>query len=75
MEASILKVLASETLQYVLDENIQIHGGNGFVRDYPAEGYYRDARVNRIFEGTNEINRSAARGSTRAPSGQGRESR
>ena len=57
VEASILKVLASETLQYVLDENIQIHGGNGFVRDYPAEGYYRDARVNRIFEGTNEINR------------------
>ena len=57
VEASILKVLASETLQYVLDENIQIHGGNGFVRDYPAEGHYRDARVNRIFEGTNEINR------------------
>jgi alkylation response protein AidB-like acyl-CoA dehydrogenase len=57
VEASILKVLASETLQYVLDENVQIHGGNGFVRDYPAEGAYRDARVNRIFEGTNEINR------------------
>ncbi len=57
VEASILKVLASETLQYVLDENVQIHGGNGFVRDYPAEGHYRDARVNRIFEGTNEINR------------------
>lgn len=57
VEASILKVLASETLQYVLDETIQIHGGNGFVRDYPAEGWYRDARVNRIFEGTNEINR------------------
>ncbi len=57
IEASIVKVLASEALQYVLDENIQIHGGNGFVRDYPAEGYYRDARVNRIFEGTNEINR------------------
>ena len=36
---------------------MQIHGGNGFVRDYPAEGHYRDARVNRIFEGTNEINR------------------
>lgn len=57
VEASILKVLATEMLQYVLDENIQIHGGNGFVRDYPAEGAYRDARVNRIFEGTNEINR------------------
>ena len=50
-------MIASETLQYVLDENVQIHGGNGFVRDYPAERYYRDARVNRIFEGTNEINR------------------
>lgn len=57
IEASIAKVVGSETLNYVLDENIQIHGGNGFVRDYPAERHYRDARVNRIFEGTNEINR------------------
>ena len=57
VEASIAKVAGSEALNYVLDENIQIHGGNGYVHDYPAERHYRDARVNRIFEGTNEINR------------------
>ena len=57
VEASIAKVGGTEVLDYVLDENIQIHGANGYVKDYPAERYYRDSRVNRIFEGTNEVNR------------------
>ena len=58
VEASIIKVAGSEMMDYVVDENVQVHGGNGFVRDYAAERHYRDARVNRIFEGTNEINRT-----------------
>ena len=57
IESSIVKVAGSEAADFIFDQNVQIHGGNGFVRDYPAERRYRDARVNRIFEGTNEINR------------------
>ena len=72
VEASIAKVLGSEVLDYILDENVQIHGGNGFVRDYPAEGHYRDARVNRIFEGTNEINRLLIPGHADEEGAQGR---
>ena len=56
----------------MLDENVQIHGGNGYVRDYPAEGHYRDARVNRIFEGTNEINRLLIPGMLMKQGAQGR---
>jgi alkylation response protein AidB-like acyl-CoA dehydrogenase len=57
VECSMIKVWCSEMIDYVTDETVQIFAGAGYVEDYPAERYWRDARVNRIFEGTNEINR------------------
>jgi alkylation response protein AidB-like acyl-CoA dehydrogenase len=58
VECSINKVFATEMVSYVVDEGVQIHGGYGFISEYPIERLYRDARIYRIFEGTNEINRA-----------------
>jgi alkylation response protein AidB-like acyl-CoA dehydrogenase len=58
VECSIIKVWTSESLGYVVDETVQVYGGYGYSKEFPAERAYRDARITRIYEGTNEINRT-----------------
>jgi len=71
-ECSITKVYGSECLDYCVDEYVQILGGYGFCAEYPAERYYRDSRINRIWEGTNEINRMLVPGTMMRRAMQGR---
>jgi len=72
VECSIAKVYSSESLDYLVDEGVQVHGGYGFHQDYSIERSYRDSRVNRIFEGTNEINRLLTTGMLLKRATQGR---